>query len=208
MSTSKVVPDPRPLRADARRNREKIVTAARETFCAKGLDAQMDDVARAAGVGVGTLYRHFPTKDALVAAMVADRMAVMADLAPAYLEASDRDPWEAFVAFTHACAEQHLLDRTLTQVTSTQPASTFLRAAQETGLMENIGRLLQRAQDAGIARADLEPTDVGLMMCGLSAVLQSFGEEGGRRHLGLMLAGMRNREAPPLAGGAPRDATG
>ena len=197
---------PRPLRADARRNREKIVAAARETFSTRGLDAQMDDVARAAGVGVGTLYRHFPTKDALVGAMVVDKMALMADLAPSYLEPPDRDPWEAFTAFIGACAEQHIEDRTLTQVTATQPAATFLHAARDTGLLENIGKLLTRAQDAGIARQDLKPTDVGIMMCGLGAVLESFGEGGGRRHLGLMLAGMRNHEAPPLAGAAPRDA--
>jgi AcrR family transcriptional regulator len=197
----------RPLRADARRNREKIVAAARETFSAQGLDAQMDDVARAAGVGVGTLYRHFPTKDALVAAMVVDKMALMAGLAPGYLEPADRDPWEAFTAFVDACAEQHIADRALTQVTSTQPAATFLQAAHDTGLLENIGKLLARAQDAGIARQDLEATDVGIMMCGLGAVLESFGVGGGRRHLALMLAGMRNREAPPLAGGAPRAAS-
>jgi AcrR family transcriptional regulator len=202
MSTSAA----RPLRADARRNREKIVAAARATFSAKGLETQMDDVARAAGVGVGTLYRHFPTKDALVAAMVVDKMAVMADLAPAYLEPADRDPWEAFTAFVGACAEQHELDRTLTEVASTQPAATFLQAARDTGLLDSIGKLLRRAQDAGVARPDLKPTDVGIMMCGLSAVLQSFGEGGARRHLGLMLAGMRNREAPPLPGAATRGA--
>jgi AcrR family transcriptional regulator len=194
----------RPLRADARRNREKIVAAARTTFAAKGLEAQMDDVARAAGVGVGTLYRHFPTKDDLVAAMVIEKMALMAGLAPSYLEAPDRDPWEAFTAFVGVCAEQHVVDRALTQVISTQPASTFLDAARDTGLLDSIGRLLRRAQESGIARPDLEATDVGMMMCGLGAVLEAFGEEGGRRHLALMLAGMRNREAPPLGGAAPR----
>jgi AcrR family transcriptional regulator len=195
----------RPLRADARRNREKIVAAARETFSAQGVDAQMDDVARAAGVGVGTVYRHFPTKDALIAAMVVEKMRLMAGLAPAYLEWDD--PWAGFTAYVGACAEQHELDRTLMQVTSTQPAATFTRAAEDTGLFENVGALLKRAQDAGIARPDLEATDVGVMMCGLGAVLQAFGEQGGRRHLALMLAGMRNREAPPLPGG-PRAAKG
>ena len=204
MSTSAT----RPLRADARRNREKIVAAARETFSERGLDAQMDDIARAARVGVGTVYRHFPTKDALVAAMVVDKMAVMAELAPAYLEPADRDPWEAFTAFIETCAHQHENDLTLTQVVSTQPAATFLQAARDTGLLENIGKLLARAQDAGIARPDLKPTDVGIAMCGLSAVLQSFGEGGARRYLGLVLAGMRNREAPPLVGEAPRAAEG
>jgi AcrR family transcriptional regulator len=204
MSTPEATP--RPLRADARRNREKIVEAARTTFSVQGRDAQMDDIARAAGVGVGTLYRHFPTKDALVAAMVVDKMAVMAELAPTFLEPEGRDAWEAFTGFVSACAEQHEQDLTLTQVASTQPAATFLQAARDTGLLDSIGKLLARAQDAGIARPDLKATDVGIAMCGLSAVLQSFGEGGARRYLGLVLAGMRNREAPPLSGAAPRDA--
>ncbi len=71
----------RPLRADAKRNRDKIVAAARDAFSEEGLDAQIEDVARRAGVGVGTVYRHFPTKDALVRAMVVDKMEAMTAMA-------------------------------------------------------------------------------------------------------------------------------
>jgi hypothetical protein len=79
----------------------------------------------------------------------------------------------------------------------------------DTGLMKASARLLREAQKAGVARKDLVATDVGLVMCGLSAVLESFGEAGGRRYLEVMLAGMRNREAaklpPPPRVANPRD---
>ena len=193
----------RPLRADAKRNRDKIVAAAREAFSEEGLDAQIEDVARRAGVGVGTVYRHFPTKDALVRAMVVDKMQAMTAMAPEFLAEAETDGWKAFTGYVNACAETHICDRGLTQVISTQPAESFVDVAIDTGLMTVSGRLLLAAQEAGVARRDLVATDVGLMMCGLSAVLESFGEAGGRRYLAMMLSGMRNREAPPLPA-APR----
>src|SRR5690349_14931045 len=94
----------RPLRADARRNRERVLEAAREIFGRDGIDAQIDDIAACAGVGVGTVYRHFATKDALVQALAAK-----------YFEAEDRiarealtldDPWDAFTQFVRLGAEE------------------------------------------------------------------------------------------------------
>jgi AcrR family transcriptional regulator len=193
----------RPLRADAQRNRDKIVAAARDAFSELGLDAQMEDVARRAGVGVGTVYRHFPTKDALVRALVVDKMETMAGQAEPFLEQARSDGWEAFTGFIRACAETHVSDRGLTQVISTQPATSFIDVATDTGLMKVTGKLLVAAQEAGVARRDLVATDVGLVMCGLSAVLESFGEAGGRRYLEMMLNGMCNREAQRLPA-APR----
>ena len=84
----------RPLRADARRNREKIVTAAREIVAEQGEAAQIDDVARLAGVGVGTVYRHFPNKDALMGELV--RMCALECTAIARSSAEHEDAWEAF----------------------------------------------------------------------------------------------------------------
>jgi AcrR family transcriptional regulator len=188
----------RPLRADAQRNRDKIVCAARECFSEDGLDAQMEDVARRAGVGVGTVYRHFPTKDALVRALVVSQMEAMTARAPEFLAEAERDAWGAFSGFMRACAGKHEGDRGLAQVISTQPAESFIDVAMDTGLMRVTGQLLVAAQEAGAARRDLVATDVGLTMCGLSAVLESFGEAGGRRYLELMLSGMRNHEATRL----------
>src|SRR5688572_33033457 len=97
----------KPLRADARRNRERIVAAARAAFAEYGLDAQMDEIARRAELGVGTLYRHFPTKDALVAALVEARMSRMAELGREVL-AGDGDPAADFERFIRSCAGQHI----------------------------------------------------------------------------------------------------
>src|SRR3954463_5386003 len=92
-SSSSSATEPRPLRADARRNRELILAAAREAFAEAGRDVQMPDVARAAGVGVGTLYRHFPAKEDLVRALVQDKVqTVIATLREALTR---EDPWEA-----------------------------------------------------------------------------------------------------------------
>jgi AcrR family transcriptional regulator len=193
----------RPLRADAQRNRDKIVAAARDCFSEDGLDAQMEDVARRAGVGVGTVYRHFPTKDALVRALVVAQMEAMTARGPEFLAEAERDAWGAFSGFMRACAGKHAGDRGLAQVISTQPAESFIDVAMDTGLMKVTGQLLVAAQEAGVARRDLVATDVGLTMCGLSAVLESFGEAGGRRYLQMMLDGMRNHEAPRLPA-APR----
>ena len=112
----------RPLRADAQRNRDKIVAAARDCFAEAGLDAQMEDVARRAGVGVGTVYRHFPTKDALVRALIVAQMEAMTARAPEFLAEAERDAWGAFAGFMRACADKHEGDRGLAQVISTHPA--------------------------------------------------------------------------------------
>ena len=88
--------DERPLRADARRNRKKVLAAARAVFSEFGREAQMDDVARRAEVGVGTVYRHFPTKEALIQALMVDSFQAIAAQATAALEIED--PWEAFAS--------------------------------------------------------------------------------------------------------------
>ena len=180
----------RPLRADARRNREKIVDAARAAFAENGLETQMDDVARRAQVGVGTLYRHFPTKDALVRAMVHAHMERMALLGREVL-ASPGDPWDDFAGFLRTCSEKNLSDRALAQVMTTQPAEIFREAAEETGLVAVGAQLLDRAQRQGTARQDATVTDIPVVMCGLAAVLESWGEDAGRRYMTLVLDGLR-----------------
>ena len=94
---------PKPLRADARRNRERIIAAARTVFAERGVEAQMDDVAREAGVGVGTVYRHFPHKEALLGELVAAKFRAFGDNAERALEVED--PWEAFAGLLRANAE-------------------------------------------------------------------------------------------------------
>src|ERR1700754_4180836 len=92
------------MRADARRNRERILSAARETFSEHGTEAQMDEIARRAGVGVGTLYRHFPTKDALIGELVRIKLSDFAVRARAKFEEDER-PWESFAELIREQAE-------------------------------------------------------------------------------------------------------
>src|ERR1700754_2182360 len=100
---------PRPLRADARRNRERVLKAAQATFAEHGHEAQMDDVARRAGGGVGTVYRHFPTKEALMEALAVDRFERV--LAAGKLALDRADPWEALAEALWAGAELLAGDR-------------------------------------------------------------------------------------------------
>jgi AcrR family transcriptional regulator len=179
--------DTRPLRADARRNREKIVTAARDAFAATGLDTQMDDIARGAGVGVGTLYRNFPTKDALVAAIVLAQMEENAQIADDLL-ARDGCSWECFEDFVRRAG---MKDQALAEVMATQPAATFIDALQESGLAANVAEMMRRAQADGKMRPDASIEDVQIFMCGMGAVLRNFGPDRGRRYADIMLAGMR-----------------
>ena len=189
------------MRADAQRNRDKIVEAARAAFAEYGLDAQMDDVAARAGVGVGTVYRHFPTKDVLVRAVIVHKMQGLAALGRARLDAGG-DPWEAFRAWLWECGETHLNDRGLSQVLSTQPSGAFREAARtETDLAEVSEALMSRARDAGAVRRDARFDDVGLIMCGLAAIVESdWGESGWRRYLTLAEAGLRAVDGDPLPG--------
>lgn len=184
------------MRADAVRNRERIVQAARAAFAERGLQTQMEDVARRAGVGVGTLYRHFPTKDALVRALIIDKMERQADAVKARLEA-DADPWETFAGSLLHGAEQQLGDRALAQVLAQQPQSTWRSAAEEdTQLASRMAEALERAQRAGVVRPDARPEDIPLVMCGLGAVVQN--ERSWQRYMRLVLDGFRARDADPL----------
>src|SRR5919112_2460198 len=101
----------RPLRADAERNRRRILAAASTVFAERGLEVSLDDIAAAAGVGVGTVYRRFPDKDALIDALFEDKIRAVADKVRASLEVAD--PWEGFEAFMRGVCASHAADRGL-----------------------------------------------------------------------------------------------
>ncbi len=176
------------MRADAVRNRAKIVEAARAAFAESGLATQMEDVARRADVGVGTLYRHFPTKDALVRALIVDKFERMAEVARRALE-DEADPWEAFAGVLREGAERQQRDRSLAQTLAGQPQEAFEAAVNETRLNEHMAELIARAQRAGVVRTDLRAEDIPLVMCGLGAVMQS--QRNWERYLHLVLDGFR-----------------
>ena len=112
----------RPLRADAERNRARILAAAAEVFAERGLDASLDDIAAHAGVGVGTVYRRFPDKDALIDALFEDKIDRAVALADTALEIED--PWEAFTSVLWRGAETMAGDRALSEVFASIPGAT------------------------------------------------------------------------------------
>jgi AcrR family transcriptional regulator len=181
----------KPLRADARRNRAAIVKAARKVFSDKGQDAQMDDIARRAKVGVGTVYRHFPTKEALLEELVRESFRELAEMWTAALD--EPDPWDTFVDLMSRSAELHAGDRAFSEVIAEAKMAVAERAASETGLNDSLMDLVKRCQAAGTMRQDLTLEDLQSLFCGLGAVMARDPGDGRawRRYLTLMIDGLR-----------------
>ncbi len=181
----------RALRADARRNREAIIAAARRLFADQGLDAQMPDVAKAAEVGVGTVYRHFLTKDELIAALVADRFERLAQKARDSIEREDT--WEGISDFIRFSAQIQADDRGLCEVMGSRP-EVMDAAARAAGLPELCDRLVKGAQRSGELRRDLVWEDIPMIACGLGRITQAtVGPTTGRwpRLVEIILDGLR-----------------
>jgi AcrR family transcriptional regulator len=183
----------RSIRADARRNRERVLAAARACFAEQGRIAQMDDVARRAGVGVGTVYRHFPDKASLLEALVAERFAEFAALGRAALE--HEDPWEGFSRWLFACGELQADDRAFcdSMTAGIAPERTH-EIADQVGLFEVNEGVVDRGRRAGVIRKDARADDIPLIMGGVAATALSPKAKlgwGWRRHLAIALDGMR-----------------
>jgi AcrR family transcriptional regulator len=180
----------RPQRADARRNRERILEAARGECAKHGANVQMDDIARGAGVGVGTVYRHFPTKETLIDALVAEKYRVAVENAEAALEIDD--PWEAFATLLRRNAEHMaraaVLRDAFARLSEETPPATAVAGQAE--LEAVAGRVLARAQAAGVVRPDVSVDDIAILMSGLGASMARPGDVW-RRHLELLLDGLR-----------------
>ncbi len=149
----------RPLRADAVRNRARILDAAEVVFASEGIEAPVDDIAEKAGVGVGTLYRHFPNKEKLCEAILIERLKSLTEDAHALADADD--PVAAFFSFLQHFVElgvskRHLIDAVM------GAGLDFEKAAEpvKKELQEAVGVLLRRAQDAGAVREDVTPIGV------------------------------------------------
>ena len=183
----------RPLRADARRNRERVLAAAREVLAVEGVDAQMTDIARRAGVGIGTLYRHFPDKTALIEALVAERFTEFAALARDALTAADA--WTGFRDWLVACGAIQAGDRMICDFLSEAIDGERVGAiAEEVGLHAATEEVVAHAKREGALRPAVEASDIPTMMCGLGAIARSRAphDQTWRRHLDFMLAGMRD----------------
>jgi AcrR family transcriptional regulator len=183
------------MRADAVRNRERILAAAAEVFAARGLAVPIDLVAEAAGVGVGTLYRHFPTKEALFEAIVSAKLAALVALLEAVEDAED--PAAALFFFlerfaAEAAAEHDLLDALAPG--GTQPPSPVAAAMAE--LDAGVGRLLARAAEAGSVRSDLCGGEVLGLVVGACHGVRRLGADPGSagRLVAVVCAGLRPAE--------------
>ena len=181
----------KPLRADARRNHEKVLQAARAVFAEQGVDAQMDDVARRADVGVGTVYRHFPTKDALLTAL---SDAVFEDVAAYAREALELDdPWEAFLKVMWYGAERTAGDRAFAEILAAEGVRPPHSCPGKQELNVTGAELMRRSQAAGRMRPDVVIEDVGLFMCGIGNAtgMAHPCPDAWRRHLAIILDGLR-----------------
>jgi AcrR family transcriptional regulator len=182
----------RPLRADARRNREKIVNAARAIVAEHGEAAQIDDVAGLAGVGVGTVYRHFPNKDALMGELV--RICVVECTAIARSLADHEDAWEAFAEMIRGSCENAAADAASRRTWQAAGDGALVYAAAEKAeLHDAASHLIDRAHAAGALREDFTVDDMGGLMCGLGAAIDAMPEpdERWRRLVEFALDGLK-----------------
>ena len=182
------------MRADARRNRDKVLKAARVCFARDGLDAQIEEIARRAKVGVGTVYRHFPTKDDLVFALAGERFERLAEHARAALD--EEDPWEAFCDFLRSSAEIQIGDRALSEV-MLDSKDVMHEHAERVGILELVEQLMDRAKAAGALRKDAEPEDVPMLMCALGGAAE-MPMMSGERYLALAIDGFRAPGSTPM----------
>jgi AcrR family transcriptional regulator len=179
-------------RADAIRNRRRVLEAARRCMARKGLDAQVEEIARLAGVGVGTVYRHFPTKDDLVEALAMARFERLAELGREAL--GTEDPWQSFADFMRASAKIQSEDRALSEVLTSRP-DTMSRAAESVDILSLVAELMGRGQAAGAIRPDADPRDVPMMMCALAGTFRNP-HANPERYIGIVLDGLRATTEP------------
>ncbi|WP_018499854.1 TetR/AcrR family transcriptional regulator [Parafrankia discariae] len=188
----------RPLRRDAERNRRRILAAARELFAERGLETTLDDIARHAELGIGTVYRRFPSREHLVEALFEEKIDHMVTRAEG--AAAQADSWTALVDFLIFTIEALATDRGLYEI---MVSSTYGRdriAASRERLGPVVGQLVARAQADGHLRADIEMTDIALIQMMIGAVAEYSRQTDPRlwrRYLTILLDGLRPRRDGP-----------
>ena len=197
---------PSALRADAARNRERIIAAAAAVFAERGLEAATAEIAHRAGVGEATLFRRFPTKDDLIDAIIETRMEEVAVLADAAAE--HPDPAAALERLMQDLVMQFSRDKGFFEAAGERCMSDPKFQPMRERALDAAGRLLKRAQDAGAVRGDLSPSDISFL-AGSAAYAMEVSKPGLRedlwkRYLRVILDGMKPEGASPLRPGAPR----
>jgi AcrR family transcriptional regulator len=191
----------RPLRADARRNRLKVLDAAEALFAERGLRVQIEDIARRAGVGVGTVCRHFVTKDDLLDAVLTRSYVQLRDAAVAALDDPDgATAFESFVLGTSDFQSEHkALAEQMKEGLDLSPAAVAVRIE----LFDAMSQLVRRAQKAGSVRPDIGPADIGILFGGIAQAAASRVELDAtmrQRYVRILLDGLRPANPSVLPG--------
>ena len=189
----------RPLRRDAQANRDRIVAEARSAFAAEGIEVPVEEIARRAAVGMGTLYRHFPAKEDLIDAVLEDAFAAFIGAAEQALV--EEDAWAGFRGFLERVFALHAENRGLKDIIATRAHGRARANAMRTRMRPLLRRLIERAQEQGALRADFAAEDMPVVFWAGGRVIEAtaaVAPEFWRRHLGLLLDGLRAEAATPL----------
>jgi AcrR family transcriptional regulator len=193
------------LRADAARNRERIVAAATEVFAERGLEASTAEIAARAGVGEATLFRRFPTKDDLITAIIGVQFEAAADLAAHCLE--DDDPWRGVESFLFGMAERAALDHGVSDAAKERCMAAPELVGERRRILDLTGQLVRRAQKADALRDDIAGQDLMFLMSAVASLSElpfaGLRADLWKRYLGIFLDGLRPAAATKLRPGAP-----
>jgi AcrR family transcriptional regulator len=196
-----IEPTDRPLRKDAERNRQRILAAASEVFAQSGLAASLDAVAERAGVGVGTVYRRFPDKEALIDALFEARIDEIVQIATEC--AQNDDPWDALTCFLDRAITLHGSDKALKEIVFSTAHGHERVATARDRIKPLVANIIDRAQQAGALRDDFDITDTPVIQLMLTAVIEYAGDVAPdlwRRYLAIVLDGLRaEAKRTPLA---------
>jgi AcrR family transcriptional regulator len=182
----------RPLRRDAEDNRRRVLEAAAELFATHGLDTSVEEIAHSAGVGMGTLYRRFPTKEALIEQLVDDLLAQILAAGRRALESTDGTGLETFLRDSASLYDTHrgCVSRMWTRPL---PQEFFVE------FDHTVAELVRSAQDAGRIRADCAPSDIIVLFWAIRGIIESTGAaapEAWQRHVDIVLVGLNPHAAP------------
>lgn len=189
-------PDPGPpgLRADARRNRARVLQAAQAAFAADGLSVPLDEIARRAGVGAGTVYRHFPTKEALFETIVLGQINQLCERIRHWVDAPD--PGVAFFSMWDEVAAQGALKKDMTDALTAAGVDISAAVARARGTVrETVGTVLARAQAVGAVRPDVTPADLYSLLSGVFVAARQDGAGPIETALAVIADGLRARPA-------------